>query len=58
MSTEAFGIIEMVAFFGFALALLAREYWVLHRDNKRAAEKKKQRENAENAKKTEKAENA
>jgi hypothetical protein len=49
MSTETFGIIEMVAFFGIALALLAREYWALNRDNKRAAEEKRQREAAEQA---------
>ncbi len=53
MSTETFGIIEMVAFFGIALALLGREYWALNRDNKRAAEEKKQREAAEKAAKTE-----
>jgi hypothetical protein len=40
MSNETFGVIELVAFFGIALALLGREYWSLNRDIKRDAEEK------------------
>jgi hypothetical protein len=48
MSSETFGIIELIAFFGIALALLGREYWSLNRDNKRAAEEKRKQQQAGN----------
>ncbi|MFO0214502.1 MAG: hypothetical protein ACK511_00560, partial [Burkholderiales bacterium] len=46
MSSETFGIIELIAFFGIALALLGREYWSLNRDKKRAAEEKRKQQQA------------
>lgn len=47
MNGESVGIIELIAFFGIALALLGCEYWALNRDKKRAAEEKRRHQQAQ-----------